>query len=313
MGGDTTSQSSRWPAQLSSVIVATAGATLAVVSLWVVASAWDPIVNGHPSYSVLYSFAFVAAVGTIVLALREKRPRKRVATIAVLLSLFTAAAVVWWLQPFGAETVALDSLESDDAVIVEETYDSIVMTSTSEDRRSGVVFYPGARVDARAYAAILRPLAEEGHQVVIPKVPLGIAFLASGFAGDWAVSNPETEWVAAGHSLGGVVAAGAVDQVEALLLWASFPASDISDVDGIDVVSIYGTSDAIAVPEDILASAPDLPENIRFVAVEGAIHSYFGDYGLQPGDGTPGVDRAEAQDEIVAASLDLVNRVAREG
>ena len=41
-------------------------------------------------------------------------------------------------------------------------------------------FQPGARVDPRAYAAILRPLAESGHVVVIVKQPLGIAFLATG-------------------------------------------------------------------------------------------------------------------------------------
>ena len=37
------------------------------------------------------------------------------------------------------------------------------------------------------------------------------------------------------------------------------------------------------------------------------MHSYFGDYGEQPGDGTPTVSRAEAQRQIVAATVALLD------
>ena len=42
--------------------------------------------------------------------------------------------------------------------------------------------------------------------------------------------------------------------------------------------------------------------------IEGAVHSFFGDYGDQPGDGTPTIDREGAQDQIVAATLALLER-----
>ena len=47
-----------------------------------------------------------------------------------------------------------------------------------------------------------------------------------------------------------------------------------------------------------------------FTAVQGGIHGYFGDYGAQPGDGTPGVDRATAQAQIVAASTTFMAAVS---
>jgi hypothetical protein len=37
------------------------------------------------------------------------------------------------------------------------------------------------------------------------------------------------------------------------------------------------------------------------------VHSYFGDYGEQPGDGTPTVSRSEAQRQIVAATVAFMN------
>jgi len=52
-----------------------------------------------------------------------------------------------------------------------------------------------------------------------------------------------------------------------------------------------------------------LPPDTRYVVIDGGIHSFFGDYGLQSGDGTPSITRDEAQAQIHAASLDLLRRV----
>jgi ABC-type nitrate/sulfonate/bicarbonate transport system substrate-binding protein len=119
--------------------------------------------------------------------------------------------------------------------------------------------------------------------------------------------------VLGGHSLGGVAASGAVDRgADGLLLWASFPAADISDRTEVGVTSISGSEDALVTPDDLMTSVADLPPETVFVEVEGAIHSYFGDYGLQPGDGDPTVGRDQAQDEIVGASLELLRSLGGE-
>ena len=43
--------------------------------------------------------------------------------------------------------------------------------------------------------------------------------------------------------------------------------------------------------------------------VPGAVHSYFGDYGDQPGDGVPTADRVKAQAQITKATADLLAAV----
>lgn len=283
-----------------------AGTVLTVTTVWVLATNWDAVWNGHPSYPLLY--AGFAGVG--LAAAFTQGPRRRVAIVLATPVIVLAAVTAWWLSPFAAEPDALAALESSSTVSVTTTATAITLEPASDGVHTGLIFRPGARVDARAYVALLRPMAEQGFRVVIAKEPLGIGFLAPGFTEGWIEDHPAVErWVLAGHSLGGVVAASeAADVGDGLLLWASYPASDISTAD-IAVTSIYGTADGLSEPSRVLASRSDLPEDARFVPIEGAIHSHFGDYGDQPGDGEPGIDREAAQDRIVASSLELLRIV----
>ena len=70
-------------------------------------------------------------------------------------------------------------------------------------------------------------------------------------------------------------------------------------------------NDGLATPADIDAAKPDLPPHTVYVVVAGAVHSDFGDYGTQRGDGTPTISHHRAQSEIEAASLALLERVDR--
>ena len=54
----------------------------------------------------------------------------------------------------------------------------------------------------------------------------------------------------------------------------------------------------------------ELPPTAEFVRIEGAIHSYFGDYGEQRGDGTPTLSRQAAQDQI-AGTLGIDKNLVR--
>lgn len=277
------------------------------------ATNWDPVVRGHPSYLIFYlTLLLLSSIVLIAWFRARSRQVRKWVSIASAVGLFLVALFGLWLSPFGAEPVALDVIDDPGALEVSETPTEIVLWPAGGDPEVGIVFYPGARVDARAYARVLRPLAETGNGVVVVKAPLGIAFLAADFFEAWVDEHPEIDhWIVAGHSLGGVAASSAArsELIDGLLLWASFPATDISDVASLKAVSIYGTSDAIAEPEEILASASDLPETTRFSPIPGGIHSYFGDYGLQPGDGQPGTDRDTAQEQIATASMSLLEEV----
>jgi hypothetical protein len=286
--------------------LALAGSVTVIVAISVLVWRWDPISAGHPSYLVFYLSATALSVAVVVTVLSRGRSKRPALSTIGAIGLVIVGLAAWWLAPFPADEVALEELSDPDGIAVTETSGEIILEPESDKPPISLTFYPGARIDARAYVLILSPLARSGIEVTIVKPPLGIALLAS------AVSPPrDTDtWVVGGHSLGGVSASAAVERgADGLLLWASFPASDLSDHTGIDVSSVYGTADTFTTPSDVRGSEPDLPPGSAFVPVEGGIHSFFGDYGIQPGDGVPGIPRDEAREQIGEASLELIRSI----
>lgn len=301
-------------------LVAVAG--LLVVG-WALLTSWGGVIHGHPAYLVLL---LVTAVGCLLLGWWSWRLRtpvrgsRLVGTIGLLVLAGAWLAAVAWLKPFSAVEPALAAMASDATVTVEESATAVTLLPADPSGR-GLLYQPGAKVEARSYAAVLRPLAEAGITVVIPKQPLGIAFLATGALDGARAAHPQVRtWAVGGHSLGGTVAAQIADAddggspgavagqapVTGLLLHASYPAGDMSTTLTADVLSVSGTADGLATPADIEASAADLPPGAVFLPLEGVVHAFFGDYGPQPGDGVPGVPHDQARTAISDASRDFV-------
>ena len=214
-----------------------------------------------------------------------------------------------WLNPFPHQPSGADGQTTGTT-----TEDATTITLAPEGKASaGLVFYPGARVDARAYQDILGPLANAGYLVVILKVPLGIPLLDISQARGAMDRHPEiTSWAVGGHSLGGVSAssfAKSNPDVSGLLLFASYPADSMADSGDLSVLSISGSNDGLTTPDKIAASKPLLPPTTGYATVEGGVHAFFGDYGEQPGDGEPGISREQAQQQIAAESVRFMDRL----
>lgn len=313
-----------------SVSRALTGALLLAPAAWLWLTRGEVLLAGHPALAVLAGVAGLLGLGMVVSAVRHRgerpvheRPRWRVVLVrgAGLLAAAVVAAALVYLRPFAATDAAVEATEADadaDSVAVTTSPTRITLTPTSGEPSTGLVFQPGARVDPRAYVPLLREVASAGHLVVIVKQPFNIGFLAVGAPGDVIDDHPEiARWAVGGHSLGGVAASSyAADNrtgyraVQGLLLWASYPLDSLASAD-LAVTSVSGTEDALSTPDDIEESRADLPGDTVFVPVEGAVHAFFGDYGAQPGDGTPTVDRDEAQRQIVTASEALLERVEK--
>lgn len=291
-----------------------AAAALAVVA-WACLTQWGGIVHGHPAYAILLALTAVGSVVTIVFTLRPRvrRPgRRRALRIVAILLAVGWVALLAWLRPYSAQEPALTAMDSGATVTVADSATRIVMTPTDPVAGPALFFQPGALVDPRAYAAVLRPIAGAGHTVVIAKQPLGIAFLALGAFDDARATVPEADaWIVGGHSLGGTVAALQADDVDedasapavGLLLYASYPAGDMSGSLTASAMSVSGTEDGLSTPAKIDASRTDLPPDTAFVVVDGASHAQFGDYGPQAGDGTPTIPHDDARAQIADATL----------
>ncbi len=173
-----------------------------------------------------------------------------------------------------------------------------------------VVVYPGGLVRPQAYEWLARALAAQGYVTVIPE-----------FSFDLAVTDPDRadtliarygdgkQVVVAGHSLGGAMAAQyAADRERAgsglagLILMAAYPAesADLAQAD-LPVLSVLGEADAVVNREALDAAWARLPADTEQVVVAGGVHSSFGRYGPQAGDGLPGVPRVTAETQILQA------------
>jgi hypothetical protein len=299
-----------------------------LVAAAILVGRWDAIWASHPAYLITLVTVIVAslAVGlsgvletpSAVRRTERSRPRRRRWRAALragaVLGVAALLATLLYLRPLPASDAAVDAMAGAARVTVSDSRTRIVLRPAGVPRRTGLVFFPGALVDPRAYVPNLTPLAAAGYLVVVVKAPYNIALLDRRAVGEVMDANDDiTSWAVGGHSLGGVAASSAAGgsdvRIAGLLLWASFPNGSIASREGLDVTSVSGSEDGLATPAKIEASAEDLPPDTEFVVVDGATHAHFGDYGTQSGDGTATISRADAQDQIRAASLTLLERI----
>ncbi|MEF8874337.1 MAG: alpha/beta hydrolase, partial [Candidatus Thermoplasmatota archaeon] len=138
-----------------------------------------------------------------------------------------------------------------------------------------------------------------------------LAFFEQDAAAEVIEKYPGVEiWAVGGHSLGGVMAArfAAEEDVDGLVLWASYPDKDISSKNT-SVISIYGSRDGVTTVEDVEGRADKLPSDAEFVKVEGGNHAQFGWYGDQRGDNEATITREEQQKVIVNRTANFLARI----
>jgi hypothetical protein len=322
------------------------GLAMVAVSVWLGWTRWPAILNGHPAMLIasiacgLLGFIAIAwSIGSLTIGDRQdregdpehpahrtstqvlRRARRRIILAVPLLVLaFLLVVTLTYARPFVATPVATAALRSEQDVRISDRFVWYELIPVKQDPAgddikptTGLLFVPGARIDSRAYAHVLRPLAEAGYLVAVLKEPFGFSLLDADKGKKVLDVHPEiTYWAVGGHSLGGTTAASLADQderVKGLVLFASYPADNLDRTD-LKAVSISGVADGFTTPADIEASKGKLPPDTSYVVINGAVHSSFGDYGEQSGDGIASVDRAAAQNEITATALALLASLA---
>ncbi|MGE5464847.1 MAG: alpha/beta hydrolase [Syntrophothermus sp.] len=229
--------------------------------------------------------------------------------LLIILAILVIGFVIWAVNPLQPTADALAALESDSKVTVTQGSDYVTFMPTGTTPTKAFVFYPGGRVDYRAYAAPLHKLAEQGYLAILLPVRLNLAFFDIN-AADRAIPDfPEIQdWVVGGHSLGGVAAsmyAAKHDNLDGVVYWASYPADEALKNSKMKFTSIYGTLDMGGM-ESFQSSASLLPSDTKFVVIEGGNHSQFGNYGLQPGDNIATISWQEQQAQVVDATAQLL-------
>jgi pimeloyl-ACP methyl ester carboxylesterase len=230
---------------------------------------------------------------------------------------FVLAAILvmlWLTNSMRAPVIEESALRSDRSVTVRDEAEVLALVPARTPGRTALIFICGSAVDAKAYAPLLRPVAESGFAVFVVRLPYRVAPLEShrqivfDRVRRVIATHPDTaNWVVSGHSLGAalavLLAARGSDPIAGLLLIATTYPRDV-DLSGlpIPVTKIYATEDGIAAVDKVLASGRLLPRHTRWVEIAGGNHSQFGRYGEQAFDGEASISR-EKQEALTRAEI----------
>lgn len=207
--------------------------------------------------------------------------------LATILVVAVIGFVVWANITYKPQNLAEEALVSNRNVEV-SVNKFISFSPIGKTPTKGFIFYPGAKIEPEAYAPLCKAIAEQGYQVVIVPMTLNLATLSIN-KGDQVIDKYQSidTWVVGGHSLGGTMAAKFAsnnNEVDGVVLLASYPMGDELKDLGKDVLSVWGSKDGVLNYKDLISAKDNLPSDTTYVEIEGANHSQFGDYGLQKGD-----------------------------
>lgn len=171
---------------------------------------------------------------------------------------------------------------------------------------TGLIFYPGAKVEARAYAPLLDRIAQQGYCCVLVEMPYHLAILNVDAADEAMEAAPEVQqWYLAGHSLGGATAAMYAadnpDKIAGLALLGAYSTKQLPDT--LPVLLVYGSEDGVLNREKYDSCLVNVPNSTEQV-IEGGNHAGFGNYGAQKGDGEASITPEEQWDITAKAITD---------
>ena len=233
----------------------------------------------------------------------ESKKKYVLITLLAVLIIAVTGFIYYVSDYYPADNAARAALSSNTSYTVENTDDSIIFTPTGNQSITGIIIYPGGKVEAESYSVLASRLAANGYTTIIVKMPFNLAIFGVNKADKVMDSHPEiTSWVMAGHSLGGVLASDYAvnhpEKIKGVIYLAAYPAANASNAT-FKALSIRGSQDALTTSEDITANLNKFPANTTFVTISGGNHYNVGDYGVQAGDNNGTITRQQQQSETV--------------
>lgn len=212
------------------------------------------------------------------LFLIAKKYALRFVVIALVLSSIGFYA---YLQDYSrADPEALAVLSSETIVLEAKVYDFWTSANTA------LIFYPGGKVEAEAYAILLKGIQDAGIRVFLVEMPFNLAVFDANAADAIIEANPMVEhWYIGGHSLGGAMA-------------SQYAAKNGAKLDGLILLAAYPLNDALEHVLIITGSEDKVLDHSKLDGFEvnwiaGGNHANFAHYGLQKGDGEALIDKDE--------------------
>lgn len=234
-------------------------------------------------------------------------------TLLIIILMVFSAFTYYVSDYYHADAKAMAALNSTDTYFVQNTNDFVTFTPTANKSTTGIIIYPGAKVQAESYSVMASELAKNGYTTIIVKMPFNLAFFGVNKADDVIKNHPEiNSWIISGHSLGGVFASDYAmnhqDKIKGVVYLAAYPSSNASNAT-FKSLSIRGSLDNLTLSEDISGNLDKFPVNTTFITIEGGNHYNFGDYGVQAGDNNSTISREEQQNQTINAIIQFIRTI----
>ena len=237
-----------------------------------------------------------------------KKRRTAVIVLCVVLVALFAGFFAYVETYYRADAQAKAALASDDAVQVTQTEYGWFFDGPSD--AYAMVFYPGGKVEAEAYAPLLHQLAHEGMDCYLVAMPLRLAFFGTDKAAPIIEQHAYPHWYVGGHSLGGVFASAFAsehaDTLDGIILFAAYPYKPLDQ--GLTEISLYGSEDTVLNQKSYEEAKQYAPAYTFEHVIEGGNHAQFGDYGVQSGDGVARISAEEQRSEAVRVIMETVTQ-----
>lgn len=244
--------------------------------------------------------------------IQSKKKLILVVTLAILIVAF-AGFVYYVSDYYHADSTALAAIKSTESYNVSNTSDFITFTPTEKKSTTGIIFYPGGKVQPEAYSVIASKLALNGYTTIIVKMPFNLAVFDANKADAVIAQHPEiNSWVIMGHSLGGVFASDYAvhhqDKISGVIYLAAYPSTNASNAT-FKALSIRGSLDNLTTAQDIADNKNKFPTNTTFVSIPGGNHYNNGNYGPQAGDNNSTITKEQQQNETMSYIIEFLKNL----
>jgi len=232
--------------------------------------------------------------------MKTKKIVKRVFFILLaLLFLFASAFGIYVSNYYHEKQYNNSKIEGSDTIKITK-HDNYRLYG-KENADTGFIFYPGGKVDEKAYEPLLIEIAAKDNVTcVLVKMPLHLAVFDIN-AADKVIRNfPNIKkWYIGGHSLGGAMAASYVQEhteaFSGLILLGAYPTKKLPDE--FPVLTLYGSNDKV-MNKDKYNENKKYAKNLNEYVIQGGNHAWFGYYGEQKGDEKATITHEKQWEEV---------------
>lgn len=235
----------------------------------------------------------------------KKILKRFLVSLLVFVIVFAVGFGIYVNDYYHATNTASQALTSEQKVAAKDH--QILVFQPKGQIKAGLIFYPGGKVDYKAYAPLLKKLAQQGVLCLCPHMPFNLAVFAANKAEGMQKQYPEvTKWYIGGHSLGGVMASQYAykhqKDFQGMIFLASYPTHSFQN-SSLEALTVYGSQDHVLNKKSYQKNKKNFPKQTQERIIQGGNHGQFANYGKQSGDGKATITSNRQQEETVEAIM----------